>query len=56
MSKVKTQSQPHDVDLSNVEFTRDGVVRFALNRKKTQRELWKSMQQFADIPETNKAK
>tara|TARA_B100000780_G_scaffold260942_1_gene213038 strand:- start:591 stop:761 length:171 start_codon:yes stop_codon:yes gene_type:complete len=56
MSKVKTQSQPQNVDLSNIDFNRDGVVRFAINRKKTQRKLWESMQQFADIPESNKSK
>lgn len=47
---MKSNAQEKDVDLSNVEFDRDGVVRMALDRKKTQRKLWESMQQFADIP------
>ncbi|MCP4589091.1 hypothetical protein [Pseudoalteromonas sp.] len=49
-------SSAKDVDLSNIEFDRDGVVRLSLGRKETQKKLWKSMQQFADItPKTAKS-
>ena len=39
----------HVVDLQHIEFDKDGIVRLALHRKETQRELRKSMQQFKDI-------
>jgi hypothetical protein len=52
---MKRQNPTQDVDLSNVEFDRDGIVRMALDRKETQRKLWKSMQQFADIRVSRKA-
>ena len=52
---MKKNIPSQDVDLSNVEFDRDGIVRMALDRKETPRKLWKSMQQFADIPVTRKA-
>ena len=53
---MKTQYQPQDVDLSNVEFNSDGVVRMALDRKETQKRLWESMQQFQHIVVTSKSK
>lgn len=49
MKKRKENKQPREVDLSNIEFNRDGVVRLSIGRKETQRKLWESMQQFADI-------
>lgn len=54
---MKDKTHPvKDVDLSNIEFDRDGVVRLSLGRKETQRKLWRSMQQFADItPNTAKS-
>tara|TARA_Y100000780_G_C13694801_1_gene421046 strand:+ start:751 stop:963 length:213 start_codon:yes stop_codon:yes gene_type:complete len=57
VKKMKDTTQPQkDVDLSNIEFDRDGVVRLSLGRKETQRKLWQSMQQFADItPSTAKS-
>lgn len=57
VKKMKDTTQPQkDVDLSNIEFDRDGVVRLSLGRKETQRKLWQSMQQFADItPNTAKS-
>tara|TARA_Y100001001_G_C7745725_1_gene216039 strand:- start:261 stop:449 length:189 start_codon:yes stop_codon:yes gene_type:complete len=44
--KVTTNEGP---DLRHIEFDSDGVVRMALNRKETQRKLWDSIQQFANI-------
>lgn len=44
--KVTTNEEP---DLRHIEFDRDGVVRMALNRKETQRKLWDSIKQFANI-------
>lgn len=44
--KVTTNEEP---DLRHIEFDSDGVVRMALNRKETQRKLWDSIQQFANI-------
>jgi hypothetical protein len=53
---MKPQIPTQDVDLSNVTFDRDGVVRMALERKATQKKLWESMQQFANIQESTKSK
>ena len=53
---MKPKSPEQAIDLSNVTFDRDGVVRMALERKSTQKKLWESMQQFADIQESTKSK
>jgi hypothetical protein len=46
------KDERHTVDLQHIEFDKDGVVRLALHRKETQKELWKSLQQFKDIRPT----
>jgi hypothetical protein len=53
---MSKKDKKHTVDLQHIEFDKDGVVRLALHRKETQRELWKSMQQFKDIKPTNTQK
>jgi len=47
------KGKKHTVDLQHIEFDKDGVVRLAMHRKETQKELWKSMQQFKDIKPTD---
>tara|TARA_Y100001934_G_C12283813_1_gene741298 strand:+ start:1306 stop:1482 length:177 start_codon:yes stop_codon:yes gene_type:complete len=58
MAKKNTKSSNinHQDKLQHIEFTQDGVVKFALWRKATQRKLWESMQQFADIYSTKISK
>ena len=50
------KDRQHNEDLQHIEFDKDGIVCLALHRKETQKELWKSMQQFKDIKPTETQK
>ncbi|NDW20373.1 hypothetical protein [Alteromonas hispanica] len=56
VTPMTEKDKKHTVDLQHIEFDKDGIVPLALHGKETQKESWKSMQQFKDIKPTDTQK